>query len=53
MEYLSCNPGSCVGIGGYGGVTGAFELDGIFCKFKFGCTGGVTKDNVTLYLKVI
>ena len=47
MEYLSCDPGSCVGIWFYGGVAGAFELDGIFCKFKFGCTGGVTKNNIT------
>lgn len=47
MEYLSCDPGSCVGIWFYGGVAGTFKLDGIFCKFKFGCTGGVTKDNIT------
>ena len=47
MEYLSCDPGSCVGIWFYGGVAGAFKLDGIFCKFKFGCTGGVAKDNIT------
>ena len=47
MEYLSCDPGSCVGIWFYGGVAGAFKLDGIFCKFKFRCTGRVTKDNIT------
>jgi hypothetical protein len=35
MEYLSCDPGSCVGIGGYGGVAGAFELDGIIGDFQF------------------
>ena len=43
MEYLSCDPGSCVGIWCYGGVAGAFKLDGIVGDLQFVFGIGMTE----------